>query len=106
MGAKNLLVEMGARINGKRRGMKMTQEQLAEKMDVSVQMISNLELGKKAIRPENLVKLCGILNVSADYLLTGTHSACDSIDVFSNYERLSQRQQRLIDELINEMLVS
>ena len=58
MGYKNVLAKMGVCINAKRRGMKMTQEQLAEKTDVSVQMISNLELGKKAIRPENLVNLC------------------------------------------------
>lgn len=104
MSDKNILIEMGVRINKKRRSMKMTQEQLAEKMDVSVQMISNLELGKKAIRPENLVKLCTILNVSADYLLMGTYYACDSTNAFSNYERLSEQQKRLINELINEML--
>ena len=58
MGDDKLLKEMGARINARRRELKMTQETLAEKMDVSVQMISNLELGKKAIRPENIIKLC------------------------------------------------
>ena len=44
-------------------------KKIADLMDVSIQMISNLELGKKAIRPENLVKVCVILGVSADYIL-------------------------------------
>ena len=44
-----LLKEIGNRIYERRKYLKLTQEQVAEKMGVSVQMISNLELGKKAI---------------------------------------------------------
>ena len=42
----------------RRKSLRMTQEELAEKLGVSTQMISNLELGKKAIRPDNLAKVC------------------------------------------------
>ena len=66
-----LLKEMGERISAKRKSMKWTQEELAEKLGVSTQMISNLEQGKKAIRPENLVKLCETLSMSADEVLFG-----------------------------------
>ena len=68
MGDEKLLKEIGVRINARRKELGFTQEQLAEQMEVSIQMISNLELGKKAIRPENLVKLCSVLNISADYI--------------------------------------
>lgn len=95
---------MGARINARRRELKMTQEALAEKMDVSVQMISNLELGKKAIRPENIVKLCGIIGVSADYILTGRGSVVGAAEVIENYNRLTPEQQRLIDGIIQAIL--
>ena len=57
------LKEMGQRIMLRRKSLRLTQEELAEKMDVSTQMISNLELGKKAIRPENLAKVCDVLDV-------------------------------------------
>lgn len=73
MADEKLLQEMGRRIKIRRRELSMTQEQLAEQMDVSIQMISNLELGKKAIRPENLAKVCDILDISADYLLRGKY---------------------------------
>ena len=51
------------RIMLRRKSLRLTQEELAEKIDVSTQMISNLELGKKAIRPENLAKVCDVLDV-------------------------------------------
>ena len=52
MGDEKLLREIGIRINMRRRELRLTQEQLAEAMDVSVQMISNLELGKKLFVPK------------------------------------------------------
>jgi len=51
------LKEIGQRIFERRRELRYTQEQLAEKMEVSVQMVSNLERGNKAIRIDNLVAL-------------------------------------------------
>ena len=57
------LKEMGQRIMLRRKSLRLTQEELAEKIDVSTQIISNLELGKKAIRPENLAKVCDVLDV-------------------------------------------
>lgn len=81
------LKDMGKRVSTRRKSLSLTQEALAEKMNVSIQMISNLELGKKAIRPENLAKLCGILNISADYLLTGT-KVNNSADTLTDKIRL------------------
>ena len=74
MGDNEVLIEMGQRIMVRRKSLRMTQEELAEKLGVSTQMISNLELGKKAIRPENLAKVCSVLELSADFILTGTNT--------------------------------
>lgn len=71
MAENEFLKNMGQRIMLRRRALKLTQEELAERMGVSTQMISNLELGKKAIRPENLAKLREVLGLSADFILTG-----------------------------------
>ena len=70
-GTDEFLLILGRRIAQTRREKHLTQEQVAEKMDVSLQTVSCIELGKKAIRPENLAKLCRALDVSADYLLFG-----------------------------------
>ncbi len=97
MGDEKLLREIGARIHARRKELGLTQELLAEKMDVSVQMISNLELGKKAIRPENLVKLCRILQVSSDYVLTGTRSEQEVARFAEAYAKLSPEDQKLLE---------
>ena len=55
------LKEVGERICERRKNLGYTQEQLAERMDVSIQMISNLERGNKAIKIDNLLKLSKIL---------------------------------------------
>ena len=101
MGDEKLLKDIGARINARRKELYMTQERLAESMEVSIQMISNLELGKKAIRPENLVKLCAALNVSADYILRGKSSDWECEHHFKNYEKLPRDKQELIDRIID-----
>lgn len=98
-----LLKEMGKRIHEKRKALNFTQEQLAEKMDVSTQMISNLELGKKAIRPENLVKLCDALNCSADFLLTGKERNLALPQPFYAAAALNEEELSLLSDLITYM---
>ena len=51
----------------KKRG--LTQEQLAEKLDISVQFVGQIERGLKLPSMPVFIKLVEILNVSSDYLL-------------------------------------
>ncbi len=99
-----LLVKMGARIAARRKALGMTQEELAEKIDVSIPMISNLEQGKKAIRPENLVKICSVLGLSADFILTGkTASREDAAALFDGIDALDPEEIALVNRLIAYM---
>ena len=104
MGDERLLKEIGGRINARRKELKLTQEMLAEQMEVSVQMISNLELGKKAIRPENLVKLCDALNVSADYILRGSRADFEMLGFMGKYAQLSVENQQLLEKLTENLI--
>ena len=49
MGNDVFLVKMGLRIAQRRKELHLTQEQLADQMGVSLQTVSCIELGKKAI---------------------------------------------------------
>ena len=49
------LKNIGARIVERRKELKFTQEQVAERMNVSVQMISNIERGNKATTSSSCV---------------------------------------------------
>lgn len=105
MSETDFLKKMGKRITARRKALCFTQETLAEKIDVSTQMISNLELGKKAIRPENLAKVCEALQVSADYILTGQNTPKDEINTIAeNLMELSAKELNIVKNLIEYML--
>ena len=95
------LVEIGKRIQGRRKQMGLTQEQLADKMDVSIQMVSNLERGNKSIRIENLIKLSEILNISTDYILTGKETAEDMQGLTEQMASLSQKERKMMKLLMD-----
>ena len=87
----------------RRKSLRMTQEELAEKIGVSTQMISNLELGKKAIRPENLAKVCEVLGLSADFVLTGTNTKTAVDTVAEKLTQLTDAELQMVSEMIDYM---
>lgn len=103
MGETEFLREMGQRIMARRRALHMTQEALAEKLGVSTQMISNLELGKKAIRPDNLARVCQTLGLSADYVLTGTNTNTAVDAVADKLTHLTAEELKMVSDMIDYM---
>lgn len=94
------LINMGQRIAKRRKELHLTQEQLAEKMGVSLQTVSCIELGKKAIRPENLANLCTHLDVSADYIIYGKREEKQMLDIVAKLSELPQREFCMVQDLI------
>ena len=95
-----ILEEIGKRISERRKLMRLTQEQLAEQMDVSIQMISNLERGVKAIRIDNLIRLSQTLNISTDYILTGKQTTDDLVTLANQISQLEESQRKMIEVLV------
>ncbi len=62
--------KFGDRIRSLRSYSKMTQEQLAEKMEVSRPTIQNWESGRTKVKPENIKKLAYLFNVPETDLLS------------------------------------
>ena len=62
---------LGEKIWRLRESRNMSQEELAEKMEVSRQTISNWENGKAVLDAEKLAVLCAVFEVSADDMLMG-----------------------------------
>lgn len=60
---------MGDRIKETRRMRGLTQEQLTEKVDITLEYISQIERGLKTPSMQVFIKLVEILDVSADYLI-------------------------------------
>ena len=103
VGDNEFLKEMGQRIMVRRKALRMTQEEMSEKLGVSPQMISNLELGKKAIRPENLAKVCELLGLSADYVLTGSNTQTAVDAVAQKLTRLTAEELQMVSDMLDYM---
>lgn len=104
-GSNNFYIEMGKRIKACRKRLKISQEGLAERTGLSVQAVSTAERGVKALRPDNLLKICRILGVSADYLLSGetTKENLRFSDVVEKLNALSDKQVKSVLYLIDVM---
>ena len=63
------LQEIGARLKQARMEKNLSQPQLAEKADISVSFLSNLENGRQVMNIKTLISLTDTLNISADWLL-------------------------------------
>lgn len=63
--------ESGKRIAAFRKERGMTQEQLAEMLNISDSMISKIERGAKGVSIDLAIELCAVFNVSLDYLILG-----------------------------------
>ena len=96
------LKEIGQRILERRKKLGMTQEALAEKGDVTAQFVSYAEAGKRAMRPENLLKIATALEVSADYLLTGEIIDKDLLILADKLRTLTPSQVRIVEGIIDE----
>ena len=75
---------------------------LAERGDMTPQFVSYAEAGKRAMRPENLLKLALSLGVSADYLLTGDIIDKDLLLLSEKLRRLTPEQVRIVECIIDE----
>ena len=96
------LQDIGNRITELRKRLGWTQEELAEIADLTPHLVSYAESGKRAMRPENLLKLSKALNVSADYLLTGEIIDKDLLILSDKIKQLAPSQIRIIENIVDQ----
>ncbi|MBQ4114315.1 helix-turn-helix transcriptional regulator [bacterium] len=85
----NLKKELGEKIKRVRKQRNLTQETLAEMVDISPRSLSNIELGVSFVKAETLEKILDSLNISTEELFANNH-------IKSNHELI-----REIDKMIN-----
>ena len=80
-GGKSMAINysvIGLRLKQARLNKKITQEVLAEKLNVSVAYISRIERGSTNINLKRLSEICALLGVSEGEILSGTSSDSSS----------------------------
>lgn len=94
---------MYMRIRKAREEMNLTREQFAEKLDVSVSYLAELERGRTGISVKMLIKVCHVLGLSADYILFGEERSRDK-ELLDKINRIDERYIPLLDKMIAELL--
>lgn len=102
----DLLKSIGTRVLQRRKQLRMTQEELAEKAGVTSQTISAAELGKKALRPENIIGVCTALEVSTDWLLLGRVTEEDNSILSQKVSLLPPTQYRHLEDMVNSFVAA
>lgn len=98
------LNEVGKRLAASRKKAGYTQEQLGELAGLSVKMISAAENGHKAMRPENIVRICECLSISTDYLLKGENTALNSLAETTRIANLTAKQKLALQRIVEDFL--
>lgn len=94
---------MYMRIRKAREDLGYTREKFAEKLDVSVSYLAELERGRTGISVKMLIKVCKVLGLSADYVLFGNERPEDS-NRLDAIHRIDEKYLPLLDKVIAELL--
>lgn len=64
-------ISMGKRMRERRKALHLTQEQMAEKLNISIKHYGGVERGIAGLSIENLIEVSNILGMNLDYLIKG-----------------------------------
>ena len=100
-------IQLGQRIKSLRMGRQLTQEEMAERVKLSSQHISNVETGKTKVSLPALVDIANCLGVSMDQLVCES-VICDRNVILNEYSEIlascSGKDLAIINQ-INQLIV-
>ncbi len=94
-------IQIGERIKAAREMGRLTQEQLAEQIEVSPQYVSDLERGVVGISIPTLTRLCVVLGVSSDQILFDGRIQSYAQALAQKCDGLTQEQFLLLMEIVD-----
>lgn len=98
---------IGSRIKVARKRKDMTQEMLAERLDVSVGYVSQVERGITKISLDLLASISDILECDIAELVRASSTTSEnylSREITQNYDKLSNKERKLVDGIIKLIL--
>ena len=101
---KEINIQIGEQIKTAREQAKLTQEQLAERVDVSPQYISDLERGVVGISIPTLKRVCTTLGVSSDQILFGTTTKNRAAALNDLCKPLTEEQFVILTEVVGKFV--
>lgn len=99
---KEINIQIGEQIKSARERAKLTQEQFAERIDVSPQYVSDLERGVVGASIATLKSICTVLGVSSDQILFGSETENRAAAIAEKCKSLSEKQYMILSEIISK----
>lgn len=100
-----LAAAMGKRIAERRRELGLTQEKVAERVGIAYQQYNKVEHGKSCLGSYPLLRVSEVLNISADYLLTGVSAEMRYRDVLTLLSQMSDWQLRIVAQVLQYIML-
>lgn len=94
---------IGKRIKFRREAAGLSQEQLAERLELSKNHISSIECGKSMVTTKGLLALCDVLGGTPNYYLIGELSP-EADSITSLIRLLNPAEQKTLIRLLNAYL--
>ena len=85
--------EIGQKIKERRQSLGITQEMIANRLDVNPSHISNIECGRANPSLTALIKIANILECSVDYFISGEYT----------YKTNHEKEKTLDDDIMNKL---
>ncbi len=97
-------IQIGLRVKQAREAAGLTQERLSELLDVTAQYLSGVERGAVGLSVPVLIRLCSVLLVSCDFILTGDAESSDVTSITARLSRLPSEHIRNAEEILNRYI--
>ena len=100
-------VLLGRRIAERRRSLGLKQVEVNERADLSDKYLSNIETARSIPSIDVLMRICSVLSITPDYLLTGTLIKKDaelSDRIMEKSKSLSETKLKLLDSFVNWLM--
>ncbi|MGO5071723.1 helix-turn-helix domain-containing protein [Roseburia faecis] len=96
---------MGTRMKRRRKELKMSQAELAEKVNVSNNHISSIETGKQIPSLTTFVKICEQLDTTPDFLLLGSlHTDNLPKNIYDSLTLCNKKDLPLIQDIVENFV--
>lgn len=99
-------ITMGRRIRLRRKELGLTQNKLAESLEVSNNHLSAIENGREKPSLDKFVQICELLQTTPDFLLLGNLHSCNVSQNISDNLRLCDAEDIKLAGQIVELLVA
>lgn len=103
---KDILKEIGNRIQRARNEKGYTQEYVAEQIDKSVDILRSIENGRSVGSVETLLNICNVLEITLDYIFVNLLDKKGEIldnKLYENFQELTLEQKELLNVMIEHM---